>query len=697
MKRLLMISLIAILLLSACGAPAVQTSPSLYGHDLFDPDQESALNYARDYDDLLALYADSQQNSRMIKRDPNKMEDFEGMSPSGPTANGADNGVNQNYSTTNIQVEGVDEADIIKTDGAYLYVIANNRLYIVDAQVPAAMTLLSTQVFGNSNEQPVTMFLDVENQRLTLISSGWSEQAISKVSFMAMPSGKSFTSTRVYDISDKSDPALVRQFTQTGYFLDARKIDSNVYVITNEYKYPVYSVAADGSINTKDLKPEEIFPATSSDFGTIKSFDLETLPADQIAILPQGDVNNQLVIAGIDSLNDNIDPNVLGVLGTSGTVYCSPEYLYIASYNYPWLMMAVDDVMASAEPTDNQVVTTDIYRFKLDDTKISEAGQGSVPGYILNQFSMDEYDGYFRIATTIGESWAASEAGVSMNNVYILNQELEIVGQVTALAPGETIKSVRFMGDKAYVVTFKNVDPLFVVDLTDPAAPVVLGQLKIPGYSTYLHPYADNMLLGFGYDVMTQDGSAFNGGIKVSLFDISDFSNPQELSSIVLGGRGSYSELLYNHKALLFSRENNLIAFPATLTKEVSSIYEYSRFDSQGLVILSVSASNKLVLRKLISHIDSTTIISEGEYFGPDVIFRGAYIDKIIFTFSNKQIMATNNINFLSIGSVELPGYVDNTVVTPEIVPPVDPTATGEGSVDGSTGVATETVILPAA
>ncbi|CAK4820236.1 unnamed protein product, partial [Aphanomyces euteiches] len=190
---------------------------------------------------------------------------------------------------------------------------------------------------------------------------------------------------------------------------------------------------------------------------------------------------------------------------------------------------------------------------------------------------MDEYGGYFRIATTTGEAWRNDEQ-TTKNNVYVLNEALEITGKLENLAPGERIYSTRFMGNRAYIVTFKQVDPLFVIDLTHPQAPKVLGSLKIPGFSDYLHPYDENHIIGFGKDTVEMSNgnggiagvgstTAFYQGMKIALFDVTDVSHPIEMFKESIGDRGTDSELLHNPKALLFNKEKGLLAFPVTLMK----------------------------------------------------------------------------------------------------------------------------------
>ena len=767
MKKYLIVVLALILLLTACSGPFLPTSSS---QDIFVPGSDSSLQSGASYADLIKIYMKAQKGHRYSYRN---FAAVDGMVKDTLDAPAAESQKSENlkndYSKTNLQIKGVDEADIIKTDGEYLYLIANNRLYIVDVRDPANMKVLSNTAFSmneqkgdiSRGENPMTMYLDVESQRLILIVAGYvseqiqvevptetvdtekptdpespivtdvppvdtekptdpespivtdvnpdsdesiapdqpvsgeglSEGSNGSAAADAQPADgtaiapepdkiippyyyynyKQYTTTYVYDLNDKAAPDLVRQFSQTGYYLDSRKIGNNVYVITNEYAYMHRGFYAAEDTDEKEVNPEDVFPSVSGKIGRVELDDFTTIPAGRIAILPEGDVDNQLVISGINMLNDKKEPNLLAVLGTSGTIFCSTDYLYVAAYNYPWPIYAVAEVDVKSDDSTTapgsryQEMATDIYRFKLTDGAISAAGQGSVPGSIINQFSMDEYQGYFRIATTTGQAWMPGGENVAKNNLYILDTGMKIVGQVTGLAPGETIKSVRFMGDQAYVVTFRNVDPLFVIDLKNPAGPQVLGQLKIPGYSTYLHPYDENKLLGFGYDVTVKDENAYNGGLKVSLFDIADFNNPRELSTIVLGGRGSHSELLYNHKPLLFSLEKNLIAFPAALYEKTNGVHEYGNPNFQGFLILSVNAASQLELRGSISHFDKmadpngpAVKLTDREwnaFWSFDMITRGAYIGNTIFTVSASKIRATALDSLNKVGGVELPGF----------------------------------------
>lgn len=705
MKRtlalILLLCLVSSLVLSACSFSPLPTQASANG-----------LTGAKDYTTLIKSL---QEMMKYQTATPNRYYLAGAPQESAAAADKtAGSSASSGYSQTNIQVEGVDEADLIKTDGQYLYLIASNRLYIVDARQPSQMTVVSSILFKAASETKsivtgesvLEMFLDTAHNRLILLISGYlyqkdattgSEPAVRDFAADKMmypyQAGRNYTTTRVYDISDKSEPKLTRQFTQEGSYITARKIGDIVTVVTSKYQYRIMAMTepaivdqvapaetagsepaagsassetagADSTAETTetaaagtDIKPEDVFPATT-DSPTDGVW--ETVAPDQITLVKNGDPGNQVILASIDTVDDSQKPDLLAVIGTSGTVYCSTDYLYMLG----WRTIYHEPADSKSQATYENY--TDIYRYSLKDGQIKAAGEGTVPGSILNQFSLDEYNGYLRIATTTGEAWSGS-ANPSKNNIYILNSSLKRVGSVTGLAAGETIRSVRFIGDTGYVVTFRTTDPLFVLDLGTPSNPKVLGKLKIPGYSAYLHPYGEDRLLGIGYDVAVDGEIAYEKGLKVSLFDISDLSSPKELSTILLGSRGSYSDLTYNHKSLLFSLEKNLIAFPALLAKTTTdSRLEYGQPNFQGLIVLTV-ANDKLVLRGGVTHFDKFSAIdgplqtfTENDmnaFYGYDAINRGAFIDDTLFTFSNRQVRASSLDTLAKVGAVELPGY----------------------------------------
>lgn len=312
---------------------------------------------------------------------------------------------------------------------------------------------------------------------------------------------------------------------------------------------------------------------------------------------------------------------------------------------------------------------TKIYKFAMDNGRLTYKASGEIPGTILNQFSMDESSGYFRIATTRGEVWRTDEH-TSKNNVYVLDGSLNITGKIEGIAPGESIYSVRFMGDRAYMVTFKKVDPFFVLDLHDPQHPAILGALKIPGYSDYLHPYDENHIIGFGKDTVEMgakewggDSMAFYMGMKMAIFDVSDVSNPVEMFREVIGDRGTDSELLHNHKALLFSADKNLLAFPVRVMEVRSGTDsygmpwpEYGTFSFQGAYVYNIDLARGFALKGKITHLSGEDYLKAGNYWydSEKDIQRILYINNTLYTLSQGMIKANSMSDLTELNKLEI-------------------------------------------
>lgn len=242
-----------------------------------------------------------------------------------------------------------------------------------------------------------------------------------------------------------------------------------------------------------------------------------------------------------------------------------------------------------------------VHKINVDKNNIEYQGVGEVPGTVLNQFSMDEFDGHFRIATTTG-NWRET----SLNHLYILDKDLKIIGSVEDLAKGERIYSTRFIENKAYMVTFRQVDPLFVIDLKNPENPKVLGYLKITGFSDYLHPYDESHIIGIGKSA-TEEGRV--KGMKIALFDVSDVANPTEEAKIEIGERGTDSNALYDHKAFLFDKNKNLLVLPIQVYEEKEMSNEFSRWTGSDIVFNGAYVFNidlnEISLRGKITHFDN--------------------------------------------------------------------------------------------
>ncbi|MEK6872367.1 MAG: beta-propeller domain-containing protein, partial [Nanoarchaeota archaeon] len=274
---------------------------------------------------------------------------------------------------------------------------------------------------------------------------------------------------------------------------------------------------------------------------------------------------------------------------------------------------------------------TIIHRIEIDDGEINHQAQGEVPGVPLNQFSMDEYNGFLRIATTTGQSWSIA----SLNHLYILDEDLKIAGSVEDLAQGERIYATRFLGDKAYMVTFRQVDPLYAIDVTDPENPFVVGYLKITGYSSYLHPYDKDHIIGVGMEA-SQEGRV--QGLKIALFDITDMENPKQLSSFDFTQLNpniqsySYSEALNDHKAFLFSKEKELLIIP--INYNAYDTKNYNQIENwQGAYVFKINLQDGIKPQGKISH-------NEDNQDWQHMIRRSLYIDDTLYTISLQKIRA---------------------------------------------------------
>ena len=450
----------------------------------------------------------------------------------------------------------------------------------------------------------------------------------------------------IYDIADRENVKLLREVELEGSYISSRKVGSNLYLLAND-NINYGSIQEDGA----DIAPSYRDTAVEQEFNDIDF--------GSICYFPGTAELNYLITAGIDI--DGSEPaNVRAYLGAGRNVYASAENLYVAVTNYSEAS-ALSGAMKSGGAANEK--NTQIYKFGMKDAKLKYLSKGEVPGTILNQFSMDENGDYFRIATTKGRVGATDES-ISKNCLYVLDHMLSVTGKIEDMAPGEKIYSVRFMGDRAYVVTFKTIDPLFAVDLKDPAKPVVLGALKIPGYSDYLHPYDENHIIGFGKDTTEIKGQAYYLGMKMALFDVTDVAHPIQKFSEIIGDRGTDSELLSNHKALLFSKEKNLLAFPVTLMESDQSSgkvkenqLEYGQFTFQGALVYNIDITEGFKLKGKITHLSEEDYLKAGNdwYDSDKNIQRILYIGDDLFTLSNGMIKANAIADLKEKGSLSIP------------------------------------------
>ena len=481
------------------------------------------------------------------------------------------------YSGTNNQVRQLDEGDIVKTDGRYIYTLSRayqSSEYVVTLSVVRALgagtsvvsqfevyradpsaaetigspdDIYSNKAYYGSNVSYEEMYLS--GSTIVLVSTQLS-YADSDVGYYRAP--EHTTKVELIDVSDTAKPKLVWSYGQSGTYYQGRMVDGKLYLLSSYY----LTVLPDAE------QPETYVPSFQTDSQSW------LCPPDDIAFMPVIDVLNYAVIGSID-ISERRFIDQASVLGSADTFYMSSNNLYICSSVYE---------ETASEPYQDGIYTvtdyqssssTQITRVAISNGNLSVMAQSVVPGSLLNQFSVDEWRGNLRVAVTITiggyklfedaqrgfrfYEWQDTEIS---NGLLILSPEGEVIGSITELAKDESIYSVRFMGPIAYMVTFRQVDPLFAVDLSDPQAPKVLSTLKIPGFSRYMHPWTAGLLFGFGNDA-TEQGRI--GNVKLSMFDISNPADIWESSKLVTEFSGASA--LYSHKALLVLPQLNLIGF----------------------------------------------------------------------------------------------------------------------------------------
>lgn len=503
--------------------------------------------------------------------------DFASNSITRPSTENRDEAIDEesaeekNHGTTNTQENGVDEGDIIKTDGNYLYIANGDKKSVSIVDVTGEEMKISAQIkldaareaadeiYINGNQLVILGEVSPDNKVIKKNADGTETITIYDYAYAVRN-----TFVKVYDVTDRTAPKLVTEYSQQGNYDNSRMIGTKLYCVSAYYV----------DITADDYR-DRCIPETEIN-GVC-----EKIEAGCISVVEDSNSTTYAIITTLD-VASGTEPSCEAILGNCEELYATAQGLFLSETDY------------YSESYHDYQQTTKIYRFEYTDTGVDYKCMGRVDGYINDQFSMS-YDGeYFRIATTVNKTVTYDENGeavevqlwdedgwrnkdlddvvvenVTMNNLYILNNNMQIVGKVEDLAKGETIKSVRFVGDMAYVVTFRQTDPLFVIDLSDPENPTVKGELKIPGFSEYLHPIADGLLVGVGYD-----GNEWgtNGDCKVSLFDVTNPYEPVESSVLPVsnGTADCYPSVANNHK-LYIKLSANEFAVPFIVHRYVDT------------------------------------------------------------------------------------------------------------------------------
>jgi inhibitor of cysteine peptidase len=527
------------------------------------------------------------------------------------------------YSTTNIQVAGVDEADIVKNDGSYLYVASNdysnnqNYVYILkaDPQDPRVIARIALE----NNTYLAGMYLSQDSNKLVVIGSQYGMVYLGEpvyaggngeISAYQYFENNVKTFVNVYDVSDKVHPVLARNFTLSGSYFNSRMIGDYVYAVVNQPAYvlennvlPLPRVYAGTAVS--EIAPSKIYYSDTANYSDV--------------------ANNYFTYTTFIGLNVKDSgqelTNMTVLMDGASTMYVSLSNIYVT---YPTWSEGGE--------------YTSIYRISVNGSALDFEAKGSVAGYVLNQYSMDEYNGNFRLATT---TWKET----TRNAVYVLNSNLTTVGEVKLenAEVRETIRSVRFMGDKAYVVTFEQKDPFFVLDMSNPTAPRVAGKLEIPGYSSYLHPFDENHVIGLGKE---------NSTVKISLFDVTNVNAPKEIAKYVVEADYAESQAMYDPHAFLFDEDKQLLVVPI-------STYQYGVVDPsgreeiyswaatagfwQGAFVFKATTSG-FTLKGTVTHAENVTNYG----INYQSVERALYIGNTLYTVSNSKVQL-NDLNTLTL------------------------------------------------
>lgn len=609
--------------------------------------------------------------------------------PNNPSSSSAQtNSAGSTYSTTNVQVAGVDEPDTVKTDGNYIYTLSTsqysglsipatymtgttgstNAVYVVNAdpQNPSVVAKINL----DNNTEPAGLFLSQDGSKLVVIASEYQPIFYGGAPIPGTASGTAvpllpaydsnvYTFIEVYDVSNPANPVLTTNYTISGSYFDSRMIGNYVYAVISQPAYDdngtvVLPIFYENAVSSTVMPTDIYYTSTNDTYFTYTTF------------------------VALNVMDDSQAPSIMTIMmGGTSVMYVSQSNMYVTF------------------PTpDGQ--DTAIYRVSINGQTLAFQAEGTVPGYVLNQYSMDEYNGYFRIATTTSTDSGFSET--QQSNLYVLDMNLTVVGKLENLAQGESIYAARFMGDTCYLVTYHQTDPFFVIDLSNPQAPTVAGELQIPGYSSYLYPYDANHVIGLG-QITTIVNGVENHDLMLSLFDVTNLNNPVEIANYTVAGNETSSTALYDPHAFLFDPQNQLLVIPVSITNyeeetplpisqstvptpipaqgnatsgasTISSppvisppIIILNNENWQGAYVFNVHLTNGFTLKGTVTNLNETLLNSQGfidEYnwnnynSQNDVITRSLYIGNTLYTISNSEIQLTDLTDMTQIAIVYL-------------------------------------------
>ena len=576
-----------------------------------------------------------------------------GIDSANSTESSSSSSNTKDYSTTNIQVENVDEADIVKTDGDYIYSISEDNVIITDVKDPKQPKVVAT--IKPENEDIPEDIIIYKDKLVVISAKGNQTQRY-------YYNNRMNTVVRIYNVASKENPVLTKSYEMYEPYYTSRCIDNVLYVISS------------GNLRKED---DKIVVGYNED-----NMEKE-LSVDKIKYLKDVKTTKQTLISTVDLNNETADIKLDSYLMNISNAYVSENAIYLLNQRYSndtkmpiSLLFGLKGVFGLEDYYEMYAESgyyTEIYKFDIKEN-VEYKAKTKAKGKTINQYSLDEKDNHLRIALYDNDG----------SRVAIFDEDLKQIGISDNVAKGEKMYSSRFIGDKVYFVTYKTVDPLFVMDLSNEAKPKVLGKLKIPGYSTYLHPYDENHIIGIGMETKEIINRNSNGkvisttakvvGMKMALFDVSNVNSPVQISSVVIGDSRTTSAILTNPKALLFSKEKSLIAIPVNNYSqdfEVTSSNNYETminnytkygkpYNAEGYFVYNINVQDGFKLKGVITHKKTNATY----YYSNSKLLRGLYIDNNLYTVSETMIKVNELDSLKAVGELKLKNIenVDSSV-----------------------------------
>lgn len=566
-----------------------------------------------------------------------------GIDSASSTESSSSSSNTKDYSTTNIQVENVDEADIVKTDGDYIYSISEDNVIITDVKDPKQPKVIAT-IKSEDDDIPEDIIL--YKDKLVVISTKGNQTQ------RYYYNNRMNTVVKIYNITSREKPVLTKSYEMYEPYYTSRCIDNVLYVISS------------GNLRKED---DEIVVGYNED-----NMEKE-MSIDKIKYLKDVKTTKQTLISTVDLNNETADIKLDSYLMNISNAYVSENAIYLLNQKYnndskiPMKLLfgfkGVFGLEDYYEMDSESGYYTEIYKFDIKEN-VEYKAKTKVKGKTINQYSLDEKDNHLRIALYDNDG----------SRVAIFDEDLKQIGISDNVAKGEKMYSSRFIGDKVYFVTYKTIDPLFVMDLSNETKPKVLGKLKIPGYSTYLHPYDENHIIGIGMETKEIINRNSNGkvisttakvvGMKMALFDVSNVNSPVQISSVVIGDSRTTSAILTNPKALLFSKEKSLIAIPVNNYSQdfevtssnnyetmINNYTKYSKpYNAEGYFVYNINVQDGFKLKGVITHEKTNATY----YYSNSKLLRGLYIDNNLYTVSETMIKVNELDSLKAVGELKL-------------------------------------------